>query len=76
MKKRQCWLYVCLLELSANAIPCWLVIANTCATYVSLQPAEGVLAPGLLGGRFKTATSLHQEPLWIHSLRGCAQSCG
>ncbi|KAI3353323.1 hypothetical protein L3Q82_019858 [Scortum barcoo] len=41
----------------------------------SHKPAEGVLAPGLLGGRFKAATSLHQEPLRIHSLRGYAQSC-
>lgn len=62
--------------LMLGSIPCWLVIANTCANSISQQPAEGVLAPGLLGRRFKASTSLHQELLWIHSLRGHAQSRG
>lgn len=62
--------------LMLGSIPCWLVIANTCANSISQQPAEGVLAPGLLGRRFKASTSLHQEPLRIHSLRGYAQSRG
>lgn len=59
-----------------RSIPCWLLIANTCANSISQQPAEGVLAPGLLGRRFKASTALHQEPLRIHSLGGHAESRG
>lgn len=62
--------------LMLGSIPCCLVIANTCAHSISQQPAEGVLAPGLLGRRLKATASLHQESLWIHSRRGHAQRRG